>query len=100
MVFSSFQCGFGLLACDFLHKLLQHYQIELVHLNPTSILQIIVFVHLYEAFLGIPPNFPLFQNYFFLKYQPSATNRKVIRGIVLQTHPLSGFLDLLIKASL
>jgi hypothetical protein len=36
--FSFFQSGFGLPAYDFLHKLLQHYQIELVHLNPNSIL--------------------------------------------------------------
>jgi hypothetical protein len=63
-VFFSFQCGFGLSASDFFHGLLDHYQIELVHLNPNSILQITVFVHLCEAFLGIPPNFPLLKNYF------------------------------------
>jgi hypothetical protein len=39
MVFTSFfQCGFGLLVCDFLRGFLGHYQIELVHLNPNSIL--------------------------------------------------------------
>jgi hypothetical protein len=75
VVFSSFfQWGFGLSACDFMCGLLQHYQIELVHLNPNSILQIAVFVLLREAFLGIPPNFSLFKNYFFLKYQPRANN--------------------------
>jgi hypothetical protein len=95
VVFSSFfQCGFGLPTCDFLRGLLDHYQIELVHLNPNSILQIAVFVHLCEAFLIIPPNFPLFKNYFFLKYQLSAINRKVIGGVGLQTHPHVGFLDL------
>jgi hypothetical protein len=73
-MFSSFQRGFGLPACDFLCGLLHHYQIELVHLNPNSILQISIFVHLYEAFLGIPPNFSLFKNNFFLKYQLSITN--------------------------
>jgi hypothetical protein len=79
VVFSSFfQHRFGLLGCDFLRRLLDHYQIELVHLNPNSILQIIIFVHLCEAYLGIPPSFPLFKNYFFLKYHPSTTNRKVI----------------------
>jgi hypothetical protein len=63
VVFSSFfQCRFALPACDFLHGLLDHYQIELVHLNPNSILQIVVFVHLYEAYLQIPRNFPLFKN--------------------------------------
>jgi hypothetical protein len=56
VVFSSFfQRGFSLLACDLLRGLLDHYQIELVHLNPNSILQITVFVHLCEAFFGIPP---------------------------------------------
>jgi hypothetical protein len=46
---SFFQRGFGLPACDFLRDLLNHYKIELIHLNPNSILQIDVFVHLYEA---------------------------------------------------
>jgi hypothetical protein len=78
-VFSSFfQRGFGLPACSFLHKLLDHYKIDLFHLNPNSILRIVVFVHLCEAFLGIPPNFPLFKKYFVLKYQPSVAKRKVI----------------------
>jgi hypothetical protein len=74
-VFSSFfQRGFGLPTYDFLRGLLDHYQIELVHLNPNSILQIAVFAHLCEAFLGISPNFPPLKNYFFLKYQLSAAN--------------------------
>jgi hypothetical protein len=88
VVFSSFfQRGFGLSACDFFHGLLDPNQIELVHLNPNSIFQIVVFVHLYEEFLGIPPNFPLFKNYFFLKYQLSVANRKFIRGVGLQNPP-------------
>jgi hypothetical protein len=80
---SFFQRGFGILACDFLYGLLDRYQIEILHLNPNSILQIIVFIQLCEVFLGIPPNFPLFKNYFFLKYQSSAVNRKVVGGIGL-----------------
>jgi hypothetical protein len=93
VVFSLFfQRGFGLPTCSFLRGLLDHYKIELVHLNPNSILQIAVFVHHCEAFLCIPRNFTLFKNYFFLKYQPSATNRKVIRGVGLQTHPRISFL--------
>jgi hypothetical protein len=85
VVSSSFWRRFGLPVCDFLHRLLHHYQIELVHLNPNSILQFVVFVHLYEAFLGVPLYFSLFKNYFFLKYQPSTSNRKVIEGVGLQT---------------
>jgi hypothetical protein len=101
MVFSSFfQCGFGLLTCDFFRGLLDHYKIELVHLNLNYILQIVIFIHLYEAFLGIPPIYPLFKNYFFLKYQPSDANRKGIGGVGLQTRPHAGFRDHPLKTSL
>jgi hypothetical protein len=92
-----FQHRFGLPVCDFLCGLLDHYEIKLVHLNPNSILQIAIFVHLYEAYLGIPPNFPLFKNYFFLKYQLSAANQKVIGSVGLQTQPHVSFLDLPLK---
>jgi hypothetical protein len=58
VILSSFlQCAFGLPTCEFLYSLLHHYEIELVHLNPNSILQIVVFVHLCDAFLVVPPNF-------------------------------------------
>jgi hypothetical protein len=81
MVFSSyFQHRFSLPVCYFLCGLLDHYQIELVHLNPNSILQIVILFHLCEVFLRIPPNFPLFKNYFLLKYQPSAANWNVAGG--------------------
>jgi hypothetical protein len=100
VLYSFFQCGFGLLTCEFLCSLLHHYQIELAHLNPNSILQIVVFVHLCEAFLAAPLNSTLFKSYFFLKYQPSADNWKVIGGVGLHTHPRYGFLDLLMKTSL
>jgi hypothetical protein len=101
VVFTSFfQHGFGLPICDFLCGLLDHYQIDLVHLNPNSIRQISIFVHLCEAYLGIPLTFSLFKNYFFLKYQLSAANWKVIGGVGLQTRPCAGFLDLPLKISL
>jgi hypothetical protein len=64
VLFSFFQRGFGLLACEFLRGLLHHYQIKLIHLNPNSILQSTIFVHLCEAFLTVPPSFPLFKSYF------------------------------------
>jgi hypothetical protein len=70
---SFFQREFSLPSCEFLRGLLHHYKIQLVHLNPNSILQIAVFVHLCETYLIIHPNFSLFKHYFFLKYQPSAT---------------------------
>ena len=36
--------------------------IQVHHLTPNSILHISIFVHLYEAFLGIEPHFDLFQH--------------------------------------
>jgi hypothetical protein len=81
---SFFQC---LPTCEFLHGLLHYYYIELIHLNPNSILQIIIFVH-------------LFKHYLFLKYQLSVANWKVIGGVGIQTHPHSDLLDLLMKTSL
>jgi hypothetical protein len=94
-VLSSFsQRGFSLPTYKFLYSLLHHYEIELVHLNPISILQIVVFVHICEAFLGMPLNFSMFKSYLLLKYQPSANKQKVIGGLGLQTQPHSSFLDL------
>jgi hypothetical protein len=94
VLYSFFQRGFGLPTCEFLRDHLRHYEIELVHLNPNSILQFAIFVYLCKTFLGVPLNFPLFKSYFFLKYQPSADKGKVIGGVGLQTRPCSGFLDL------
>jgi hypothetical protein len=97
---SFFQCGFGLPAYEFLHGLLHHYKIELVHLNPNSILQTVVFVHLCETYLTIHPNFSLFKYYFFLKYQPSAAKRQIIGGVSIQSHQHRNFLNLPLKSSL
>jgi hypothetical protein len=97
---SFFQHEFGLPTCEFLYGLLHHYQIELVHLNSNSILQIVVFVHLCEAFLGVPPNFPMFKSYLLLKYQPNTNTREVLGSVGLQIRPHNDFLDLPMKMSL
>jgi hypothetical protein len=41
--------------------LLDFYNLNLTHLNPNSILQISIFVHLCEAYLGILPHFGLWK---------------------------------------
>jgi hypothetical protein len=43
----------------FLHGFLDFYSLNLTHLNPNSVLQIAILVHLYEAFLGVYPHFGL-----------------------------------------
>jgi len=79
-VFEKFiQHGLGVPSCDFLPGLLNFYQIELVNLNPNSILQIAIFVHFCEAFLGIAPHADLFKHYFYIKPYPSSTHQYPIR---------------------
>jgi hypothetical protein len=51
--------GLGLPISPFFRGLLDFYHINLTHLNPNSILQISIFVHLCEAFLGVLPHFGL-----------------------------------------
>ena len=58
---------FSLPTNKFFRGLLHFYGIELVHLNPNSILHITAFIHLYEAFLGIEPHFALFRHLFSLR---------------------------------
>jgi len=43
-----------------------------------------MFVHLWEAYLGIEPHFDLFQHLFHLKPQPSAINIDIVGGAGLQ----------------
>jgi hypothetical protein len=69
---------------DFFSGLLFHYGIQLHHLNPNSILHIAIFVHFYEAFLGIEPHFNLFYHLFHLRAQPSANKIEVVEGASLQ----------------
>src|SRR5438128_965100 len=47
---SFFRCGFFLPTLKFLYAMLEHYKVELVHLNPNSILVLALFVRLCEAF--------------------------------------------------
>jgi hypothetical protein len=49
--------GLALPVSPFFRGLLDFYSLNLTHLNPNYVLQIVVFVHLCEAFLGILPNF-------------------------------------------
>jgi hypothetical protein len=102
IVFSTsfFQRGFGLPSCDIFRILLHHYKVELVHLNPNSNLQIAVSVHLCEAYLAVPSNFPLFKHYFFLKYQPSADKHQIFGGMGIQACQRRNFLILPLKTSL
>jgi hypothetical protein len=51
--------GLALPVSPFFRGLLDFYDLNLMHLNPNSILQVAIFIHLCEAFLGILPHFGL-----------------------------------------
>jgi len=72
VVFRSFyEKGFALLARAFFRGLLFFYGLEVTHLKPNSIVQIMIFIHLCEAYLGIAPHFNLWRVLYHLKGYPS-----------------------------
>jgi hypothetical protein len=52
-------CGLALPVSPFFRGLLDFYNLNLTHLNPNSILQVSIFIHLCEAYLRILPHFGL-----------------------------------------
>jgi hypothetical protein len=76
--------GLALPASDFFKGLLGYYGVEYLNLNPNGIFHTAVFVHFYEAFLGIKPHWILFRKFFRVKPQPSATNPRVVGGAGIQ----------------
>jgi hypothetical protein len=84
-MFSRFaERGLSLPARNFFKGLLGYYSIEYLNLNPNGIFHTSVFVHFCEAFLGIKPHWILFQKFFRVKPQPSASNPRVVRGAGIQ----------------
>lgn len=47
------ECVLGVPCYDFLSRILHHYKLEFVHLNPNGIVHTATFIQFYEAFLGI-----------------------------------------------
>ena len=85
ILFVSFICaGLCLPASAFLHRFLNYFGVSLNHLAPNVILHLSVFVHLYEAFLGIPPSLSLFRHFFRLKPQPRRKETNVLGDCGIQ----------------
>src|SRR6266540_4023591 len=99
---SFFYQGFSLPSSYFFRGLLHFYGIELVNLNPNSILQISAFIHLCEAFLGVRPHFTLFRHLFALKATQKGGQTSVVGGASLQLHSgkSAQYIGLPIKISL
>jgi hypothetical protein len=85
LMFARFaKSGLSLLVSDFFKGLMGYYGIEYLNLNPNGIFHTAVFVHFCKAFLGIKPHWILFQMFFRVKPQPSASNPRVVGGAGIQ----------------
>jgi hypothetical protein len=70
--------------CPFFHGLLDFYNMNLTHLNPNSILQIYVFVHLCEAYLGILPHFGLWKYLYHCRPGMAGGQHQLVGGASLE----------------
>ncbi|KAE8781223.1 retrotransposon unclassified [Hordeum vulgare] len=53
---------------DFFYAILSHYEIRVLHLQPNSILLLVVFAFHFEAFVGVRPLVVLFFHFFSLRF--------------------------------
>ena len=81
VVFRSFyEKGFALPTGAFFCGLLFFYGLEVTHLKPNSIEQIVIFIHLCKAYLGIASHFNLWRALYHLKGYPSNARCNVVGG--------------------
>jgi hypothetical protein len=86
VLFTSYiSCGLALPILPFFLLLLEEFGLQLQHLMPHCILQVAIFVHLCEMFIGVAPCTSLFR-YFFVLVK-SWKNRDHIRAYYFQTKP-------------
>jgi hypothetical protein len=78
--------GLALLISPFFLGLLDFYELNLTHLNPNSILQVAIFVHLCEAFLGIPPHFGLWKYLYHCRPGMAGGQHQLVGGASLELH--------------
>jgi hypothetical protein len=64
-----YEWGFGVPSLRFLRSLLQFYNLELHHLNPSGILYMAAFVSLCEVYMGNEPYFNLWNYNFHARLQ-------------------------------
>jgi hypothetical protein len=59
-------------------------KLNLTHLNPNSILQVAIFVHLCEAFLGILPHFRLWKYFYHYRPRMAGGQHQLVGGASLE----------------
>jgi hypothetical protein len=94
--------GLALPISPFFRGLLDFYHLNLTHLNPNSILQVFVFVHLYEAFLGVLPHFGLWKYLYHCRPWMAGVQHQLVGGASLEMRRRrkSDYLDIPLKDSI
>jgi hypothetical protein len=86
VLFTSYiSCGLALSISPFFLLLLEEFGLQLQHHMPHSVLQVAIFVHLCEMFVGVAPCTSLFR-YFFVLVKSGKT-RDHIGAYYFQTRP-------------
>jgi hypothetical protein len=78
--------GLALPVSPFFRALLDFYSLNLTHLNPNYMLQIVVYVHLCEAFLGILPHFGLWKYLYHCQPRMAGGQHQLVGGASLELH--------------
>jgi hypothetical protein len=68
----------------FFRGILDFYELNLTHLNPNSILQVSIFVHLCKAFLGILPHFGLWKYLYHCQPAMAGVQHQLVGGASLE----------------
>jgi hypothetical protein len=74
----------GFARFSFFRGLLDFYSVNLTHFNPNFVIQIAIFVHLYEAYLGINPHFGLWKYLYRCKPAMAGGQHQVVGGASLE----------------
>jgi hypothetical protein len=77
-------CGLALPISPFFHGLLDFYHLNLTHMNPNSILQVSVFVHLCEAYLVVLPHFGLWKYLYHCRPGMAGWQHQLVGGASLE----------------
>jgi hypothetical protein len=94
--------GLALPISPFFHGLLDFYHLNLTHLNPNSILQISIFVHLCEAYLRILPHFGLWKYLYHCRPGMARGQHQLVGGASLEMRRgrKTEYLDIPLKDSI
>src|SRR4051812_10582884 len=85
---------------EFLHGLLFVYGIQLHQLTPNSILHVVIFITLYECFLGIHPHWGLWKRFFVLRWNNTRNAIYNVAGVCISVRPESRYFDLKLAESI